>query len=160
MDLTLVKSNDYVNRECNYLVLISSHSYITNSNFCKNPKKSVEYGIKMIVWDLTRTIPVVCVLSSHVRWTVQYVCRFSILPHVDTIHVWIYDATVIFILGLLCINKIRDSFCHHRLFFSCDSNWTNFPFLVVCICDPLINVVFPVISLLHLIHFPTWKLFP
>ena len=84
----------------------------------------------------------------------------SICYRAATVHVWISAATDGFIMGLMCIHKTSYSCCNHRLYFSCEPNSTRFPLLVACLCDPLIDGPFTVISMFHLTPFPTGQIFP
>ena len=103
---------------------------------------------------MTRVIPVVYTMASHLRWAVCCGCRLSICPRIATVHVWNSTDTSIFFLGSLFINKARDSFCNHKLLLSCDPNCNSFTLLVACLSDPHINGAFTVITLLHLAPCP------
>ena len=78
----------------------------------------------------------------------------------DTVRVWISAATDRFILVLVYIHKTHDSLCNHRLVFSCYPKCTRFTILDACLCDTLINIAFPVITLLHLTPWPTGQIWP
>ena len=99
---------------------------------------------------MTRVIPFVYTMASHLRWAVCCGCRFSICIHIATVHVWTSTDTYRFVLGSLFINKSRDSFCKHKLVLIFYPNCTSFTLLVACLCDPLIDGAFTVITLLHI----------
>ena len=149
-----------VNLQCHSLVLISIHDHLLESNLYKTIRKSVDYGPKIIVWDLTYIMPVVCNMSYHLYWEVCYVCSLSISYRVAPVHVWISADTVIFILVSPCIYETSDIRCKHRLVYSCDSNCTCFPLVVACLCNNLIDGAFHVIALLHLTPCLTGELLP
>ena len=160
MDLTPARSNNYANQGCNYLVLIPHHAYLLGSKLWNNLRKSVCYVPIIIVWYLTHVIPVVCILASHMRWEVICGWILYILPHVATIHVCTSADTDRFILGLMLIHKARDICCNHILVFSRDPNCATLPLLVACLCDPIVDVAFTVIDMMHLMTCPTGKFFP
>ena len=160
MDLAPVGSNNSTNRGCSSLVLIPLHNYLLDSNLCNTIMNSVDYFTKIIIWDMTHVIPVVCILVSHMHWVVCCGCSLYIRLRAANVHVWNYADTGIFILGLMCIHKNRGSCCNHRFVFSCEPNYTRFPLLVACLRDPLINGAFPVIALLQITPFRTRQIWP
>ena len=130
MDLAPVGSNNYANRGCNYLVITPLNTYQIIINLCKILMKSVDYVPKITAWDFIHTIPVVCILASHLLWAVRYGCSLYIHPHVANILVWTSAVTAIVIIISMYIHKTRYSCCNHWLIFSCVPTEIIFLFLL------------------------------